>query len=90
MTMKVAGVFSSGYQIFRAYRLDEEHKEQSKGTKFGYRLVGPHSQEYHLMRVNGRPHLLIAMDMKKRTQPLQFNKVVFTDKDDDLRIAAGK
>lgn len=82
MVKEVAGVFVSGYQIFQAIKIDEVDK---KKNQFGYKLIGPDNQEYHLMRVNEHPHLLIVMDMKKRVTPENFKGTVFTDKDGTLK-----
>ena len=81
------GVFVSGYQLFRAIKLDEDGDDQALATKFGYKLVGPGNAEYYLMRVNGHPHLLIAMDLKRRIQAPPFKAVVFSDEGTELRIA---
>jgi len=86
MVNEIAGVFVSGYQIFQAIKLDDVDENKNK---FGYKLLGPDNQEFHLMRVNEHPHLLIAMDMKKRIQPLAFSGTVFTDKDGTLKKVEG-
>ena len=85
---EVVTVFVSGYQIFRAIRLDEDAEDQSESVKFGYRLIGPQGQEYYLMRVTTRPEILVAMDMEKKVKAPPFAKRVFTDKGPEgLRIA---
>lgn len=85
---QVAAVFVSGYQIFRAIRLDESADEQPQSVKFGYKLIGPRGQEYYLMRVTTRPEIMLAMDMNKKIKAPEFAKRVFTDKGPEgLRIA---
>lgn len=78
--------FTSGYQVFRACKLDEQNTNQSVLTKFGYKLIGPGGKEFYLMRTYGKSHLMIAMDMKKRVQPPEFKGVVFSDEDTELVI----
>jgi hypothetical protein len=85
-----AGVFVSGMQIFRAIKLDEDAPDQPDATKFGYKLIGPQGQEYHLMRVFDRPHLLIALDMKRRIQAPTFKGTLFTDTESELKIATAR
>lgn len=86
MTEEVVGVFVSGYQIFRAIKLDEEGEDISRASKFGYKLIGPEEQIFYLMRVTGHPYLLIAMDIKNRVQAPVFSKIVFSDKNNELKI----
>jgi len=90
MDEQPAGVFVSGMQIFRAIKLDEEAAGQSYSTKFGYKLIGPNDQEFHLMRVMDRPHLLIAMDMRRRIQPPIFKGTIFTDVEKELKVATSR
>lgn len=88
MPTEVAAVFVSGFQIFRAIRLDENSDEQSEAVKFGYKLIGPDNQVYHLMRTQSRPEIMLAMDMTKMVKAPPFVNRVFTDSGiQGLRIA---
>ena len=88
MSSEPVAAFASGYQIFRAYRLDEKTTHKSNLAKFGYKLVGPGGKEFYLMRANGKPTLMVAIDMKRRVQPTEFKGVVFSDEDTELVIRA--
>ena len=90
MDEQVVGVFVSGMQIFRAIKLDEDAPDQPDATKFGYRLVGPRGQEYYLMRVNGQPHMMLAMDMKRRIKAPAFGSTIFTDAEKELKVATAR
>lgn len=87
MDVPIAGVFVSGMQIFRAIKLEEEADDQPGIVKFGYRLIGPRDQEYYLMRVQGNPHLMIAMDMRRRIAAPTFKGTIFTDVEQELKVA---
>jgi hypothetical protein len=79
MVEEVAGVFAVDMQIFRAIKLDGD-------SKFGYKVIGPEDQEFHLMRVHDKPHLMIALDRRRRTQPPSFKGLVFSDEENDFQI----
>lgn len=87
MIEKPVGVFVSGYQIFRAYKLDESGDDQPNNTKYGYRLVGPRKQEFFLARVSSKPHILLAFDLEKRIIAEPFKGSFFSDQNTELVIA---
>ena len=73
-----------GYQIFQIHKSDKS--SISGKRKFPYKLVGPGNQEFYLLRLNPRPHLLIAYDEKTESTETPFKEHLFSDEGGRLNI----
>jgi len=78
------GCINVGYQIFQIHKSDKS--SISGKHKFPYKLVGPDSQEFYLLRINPRPHLLIVYDEKTESTETPFKEYLFSDEAGTLSV----
>lgn len=80
------GILPIGMTAYRIYKLQEDHEDQSLTVKYGYRLLGPKSQSFYLMRNLNDLSLMFALD-KTGVPAAEFKEVWFTDKTGALCLA---